>query len=150
MPFLLLMLVTMSSCETLLLIDVAHTFHPLRLFLTISVQAMLMFSDPEDELIGSSKSTMVERVVSSSPISCGIRKSGPRCKDLHVLKQGERSLQCFNTKSTYKYKYAHTYELYKIKGFVLILKFSRLIQWEKVRSLIDHLNHSYSFYFFVI
>jgi len=88
MPFLLLMLVAMSSSETLLLIDLAHTFHPLRFFLTISVQAMLMFSDPEDELIGSSQSTMVERVISSSPIiiSCGIRKSELSCNDLHVLK----------------------------------------------------------------
>lgn len=93
MPFLLLMLVAMSSSETLLLlaINFAHTVvHPLLLFLTISVQDMLMlFSDPDDpehELIGSSQSTTVERVISSSPMSCGIRKSGLSCRDLHVLK----------------------------------------------------------------
>jgi len=95
------MLVAMSSSETLLLVlamNFAHTvLHPLLLFLTTSVQDMLMlFSDPDDpeheELIGSSQSTTVDRVISSSPISCGIRKSGLSCRELHVLKYGDRSL----------------------------------------------------------
>jgi len=62
MPFLLLMLEAMSSSETLLN-DLAHTYNPLLFFRTIPVLAMLMFSEPdelEDQLIGSSESTIVE------------------------------------------------------------------------------------------
>jgi hypothetical protein len=60
---------------------------------------MLMFSEPdelEDQLIGSSESTIVEwgvsLVISSSAKSWGIKKSGPRVNVLHLLKYGERSL----------------------------------------------------------